>query len=137
MKPFKRASLILAVLSTITILTGCTSAAETADWNMTQAADNFEVNRRIVMFNGITDQYLLQVEGLCSITADIEDAQLEVICKVGKDEYQKHFLGLSDNVSYFIEQGAPAEIDVYHYRVIFRPEEIIPNIDFQGSSEGQ
>lgn len=111
-------------------LTGCTEA-DTASENLSTAADNFEINRRIVFFNGITDTYLLTIEGRCSITD--EGSQLEVTCKTDDDEYLKHFLGLSDNVSYFVEQLDAAAVDGYHYRVIFRPETIVPDIDMETS----
>lgn len=95
--------------------------------------DNFEVNRRIVVFNGITDKYLMVIVGVCSIND--EGNQLEVICKTGKDEYKKSFAGLSDNVSYFVEQGAPVKASAYHYRVTFKPQTILPDVDFRGSAE--
>lgn len=114
-------------------LAGCVSAADTVSTNLSTAADQFEVERRIVFFNGITDTYLLTIEGRCSITD--EGNQLEVVCKTGVDEYKKHFLGLSDNVTYFVEQLDPIEADAFHYRVIFRPETIIPAIDLETSGE--
>ena len=107
--------------------------AEVASENLSKAADNFEVQRRIVMFNGITDEYLLVIEGRCSI--EDEGNQLEVTCKEGEDAYKKHFLGLSDNVSYFVEQGEPIDVSEYHYRVTFKPQSILPDIDFRGSTE--
>lgn len=107
--------------------------ADVASENVSKAADNFEVNRRIVFFNGITDTYLLEIKGACSIEA--EPRQLEVICKTGKDEYVKEFLGLSDNVSYFVEQGEPVKASAYHYRKTFKPQSILPDIDFRGSTE--
>ena len=114
--------------------TGCFSDdADVASENLSKAADNFEVSRRIVMFNGITDKYLMEIIGACSITD--ESSQLEVICKVGKGEYKKHFLGLSDNVSYFVEQGEPVKASASHYRVTFKPQSILPDVDFRGSSE--
>lgn len=109
-------------------LSGC-SQADTANRNISRAADQFEIERRIVFFNGITDTYLLSIEGLCSMTADNLDSQLEVTCKTGPTEYRKHYLGLSDNVSYFSEQIEGADVDPYHYRVVFRPSTIIPDID--------
>lgn len=109
--------------------------ADVASANVSKAADNFEVNRRIVMFNGITDKYLLEITGACSITADAEDSQLEVICKTGKNTYVKDFFGLSDNVSYFVEQGEPVKASAYHYRKTFKPQSILPDVDFRGSSE--
>lgn len=107
--------------------------ADVASENVSKAADNFEVNRRIVFFNGITDKYLLEIKGACSIEA--EPRQLEVICKTGKDKYVKEFLGLSDNVSYFVEQGEPIKASAYHYRKTFKPQSILPDVDFRGSSE--
>jgi hypothetical protein len=102
------------------------------------SADQFEIERRVVFFNGITDSYLLVIEGRCSIKADAADAQLEVTCKLGPDQYKKHFLGLSDNVTYFVEQLEGADASEYHYRVIFKPESIIPDIDLNiESSEGE
>lgn len=107
--------------------------ANVASRNVSKAADNFEVQRRVVMFNGITDEYLLVIDGRCSI-AD-EGHQLEVICKTGPDEYKKHFLGLSDNVSYFAEQGDSIKADAYRYRVTFKPEAIVPDVDFRHSGD--
>ena len=107
--------------------------ADVASENVSKAADNFEVNRRIVFFNGITDTYLLEIKGACSIEA--EPDQLEVICKGGKNEYVKEFLGLSDNVSYFVEQGEPVKASAYHYRKTFKPQSILPDIDFRGSTD--
>ena len=88
----------------------------------------------MVFFNGITDTYLLTIEGYCSIQD--ADGQLEVTCKVGEDTYKKHFLGLSDNVTYFIEQLEPVESDPYHYKVTFKPEVIVPDIDLRTSGDG-
>ena len=121
---------ILALGSALAfILAGCASDAAVVSQNISKDSEQFRVTRRVVFFNGITDKYLLEIEGLCSIEADSEDDQLEVTCKVDKDTYKKHFLGLSDNVSYFVEQMEPIEEDPYHYKVIFKPEEIIPDIE--------
>ncbi len=108
-------------------LTGCSSDATVASQNLSKAAEQFEIMRRIVFFNGITDTYMLELEGRCSIVDD--GNQLEVTCKTADDAYKKHFLGLSDNVTYFAEQLEAADVDTYHYRVIFKPEVIVPDID--------
>lgn len=115
-------------------LGACTPAqtaqtAQTAPYNLSNDTDNF----RVVFVNGITDKYLLSIGGLCSITKDKEDAQLEVTCKTGDGEYKKHYLGISDNVTYFVEQMDPASVDTYHYKVQFRPEELLPDVDVQVS----
>lgn len=126
----KRKLLIMLGLMMV-LLAGCTEADVVND-NISKSADSFEVNRRIVFLNGITDKYLLTVEGLCSL--DVQSNQvLRVTCKTGEGEYKRHYLGLSDNVSYFVEQVDGANVDPFHYRVIFRPESILPDIDFQTS----
>lgn len=107
-------------------LAGCDNAATIASRNLSQAADNFEINRRIVFYNGITGSYMLSIEGLCS-QEPIGD-RIAVTCKVGPNVFKKHFLGLSDNVTYFSEQLEPAPANEYHYRVTFNPAQIIPDI---------
>ena len=124
---------IAAALLAVLVFAACETPADTVSHNLSKDAENFKINRRVVMFNGITDEYLLVIEGLCSIEDD--GRQLEVTCKVAQDGYKKHFLGLSDNVSYFVEQGEPADVSEFHYRVTFRPQSIVPDVDFQGSTE--
>jgi hypothetical protein len=110
-------------------LCGCSNDADVASRNLSQAADNFEINRRIVFYNGITNAYILTIEGLCAQVQT--DKKLAVTCKTGPGQYKKHFLGISDNVTYFSEQMEPAAASVYHYRVTFKPAAIIPEIDFR------
>ncbi len=128
----KRLLALILVSIMAVILAACTEA-DTVNHNISKSSDSFEVNRRIVFFNGITDKYLLTIEGLCSLNVN-DNATLRVTCKTDKDEYKRHYLGLSDNVSYFVEQIDGANVDPYHYRVIFRPESIVPDIDIQTSN---
>jgi hypothetical protein len=131
----KTKKIIAAVLvgAAALTMTACSDDAEVASDNLSKAADNFEIQRRIVFFNGITDTYLLEIVGLCSITD--EGNQLEVTCKVGDGQFKKHFLGLSDNVSYFVEQVESARVSDTYYRVTFKPQTIVPDIDFRGTTE--
>jgi hypothetical protein len=119
-------------LSALT-LSGCSSDADVASSNLSKSAEQFEIDRRVVFFNGITDKYLLEIQGRCSVeTGEAAlGGSLEVTCKVGPSEYKKHFLGLSDNVSYFVEQIEGASVSTYNYRVIFKPDVIIPAIDLE------
>ena len=114
-------------------LTACDSQADVASRNISTAADQFEVNRRIVFYNGITDTYMLTIAGFCSLGNHDELGELTVTCKTSPTEYKKHFLGLSDNVTYFVEQIDAIGVDPYHYRVVFRPETILPDIDLDTS----
>ena len=122
---------IAACLAFIT-LAGCQDDASTASYNISKAADNFEIDRRIVFYNGINGEYMLTIEGRCSIEDQVN--QLEVTCKIGPNAFKKHFLGLSDNVTYFAEQLETADVSVYHHRVTFKPQEILPDIDFRGDA---
>lgn len=123
--------IVVGALAGALALAGCVpvSDADVAAENISTAAEQFEVQRRIVFFNGITDTYLLTIEGRCSIKADTLDNQLEVTCKVGPNEFKKHFLGLSDNVSYMVEQIDGIDVSTYRYRVIFKPSVIVPDVD--------
>lgn len=114
------------------VATGCGgSDADVAAKNISKAAEQFEVARRIVFINGITDKYLFEIDGYCSVeTTDSGlTGALEVTCKIGKDKFKKSFLGLSDNVTYVVEQIDPIHVSTTHYRVIFKPETIVPDID--------
>jgi len=119
--------LIIAIFALI----GCDTDAHVASRNLSRSADMFEIQRRVVFYNGITGDYILSIEGACSIEVDDMDNQLELTCKTGPGEFKKHFLGLSDNVTYFAEQLSPKSADVNHYRVIFKPRTIIPDVEIK------
>jgi hypothetical protein len=118
----------IAVLGAALGLAAC-SDAQMASSNLSRAADNFEINRRIVFYNGVTGDYMLTIEGLCS--QEQTDRKLAVTCKTGPAAYKKHFLGLSDNVTYFSEQMEAAQTNVFHYRVIFKPAAIVPSVELK------
>lgn len=122
-----------ALLLGLTAITACTDA-DIASSNLSKAADMFEIDRRVVFYNGITGEYMLVIEGRCSLGNNDSAGQLTVTCKTGEDAYKKHFLGLSDNVTYFVEQLEPKSVSTYHYRVIFKPQSILPDVDFRGDA---
>jgi len=116
-----------AVFLLIFGLASCSQESDIAARNVSLAAHNFGVNRRAVFYNGITGEYILTIEGLLSVTEN--GNRLEVIVKTGSKEYKKHYLGLSDNVTYFVEQIDSVQTDPFHYRVVFRPATIVPDIE--------
>jgi hypothetical protein len=124
---------MLRILLLMAVVIGVSSCneADTASQNLSRAADEFEINRRIVFYNGITSEYILTIEGLCSLGNYDSSGQVTVTCKTGNSSYKKHFLGLSDNVTYFAEQLEVANVSGYHYKVIFKPLSIIPDIDIK------
>jgi hypothetical protein len=130
----KRLLLAVATIATVAAtLTGCATDADTVSYNLSKDADQFKIDRRVVFYNGITNEYILTIEGRCSIT-DAE-GQLEVTCAIGPDAYKKHFLGLSDNVTYFAEQLEVADASRYHYKVLFKPEAILPEVDVESGKQ--
>lgn len=121
---------VILALAMLFVATGC-KASDVASQNLSTAADNFEINRRVVFYNGITGDYILSIEGLCALGNYDVTGELTVTCKTGANSYKKHFLGLSDNVTYFAEQLEDVPVNSYHYRVIFRPSVIVPDIEIQ------
>lgn len=120
-------SYTLYIVLSVILFTSCISDADVASQNLTKAAEQFEIYRRVVFYNGITDNYILSVEGYCSI--EDRNGQLEVIVKTKDSQFLKHHLGLSDNVTYFSEQLRAANISDDRYRVIFKPKSLIPTIE--------
>jgi len=120
--------LIVLVISGVMTI-GCTDA-RVVSYNLSKESDMFEIDRRIVFYNGITGEYMLVIDGKCAI--EPYTGKVAVICKVGEYKYKKHYLGLSDNVTYFAEQLESKGVSAYHYRVIFKPKTIIPDVDFRG-----
>lgn len=120
--------IIIGILLIIFGLTGCAfdTDADVASYNVSKEADQFKVKRRIVFINLRHDSYLFEIIGNCSIETDSSDNQLEVICKVGEDKYQKHFLYLSNETTYTVEQLNYSEVSKYDYEIVFKPESIIP-----------
>lgn len=120
--------ILIFILTILCLLSGCAfdSDASVASQNVSKEADQFRVKRRIVFINLRHDSYLFSITGNCSITTDNTDKQLEVICKVGKDKYQKHFLRLSNETTYTVEQLNYSEVSKYDYEIVFKPESIIP-----------
>lgn len=118
------------LISTIalSLLAACSVPADVASRNLSQAADNFEINRRVVFYNGVTGAYILTIEGLCSKGNDDSEKKVSITCKTGPATFKKHYLGVSDNVTYFIEQLDPAPASVYRYRVTFNPSAMVPDI---------
>lgn len=126
--------IVLALAVTVVAVSGCTSDADKTSKNLSKAAEQFEVQRRIVGINGITDKILFEVEGRCSI--ETPGGRLEVICKHGPDDYRKHFVGLADNVTYVAVQMEGVDANAYRTRIILKPENIVPDFDLVTGESG-
>jgi hypothetical protein len=111
-------------------LVGCNEKdADVASRNLSTAADNFEINRRIVFYNTINGEYLLVIEGLCSLGNNDTPGRMSVTCKVGPSAYKKHHMGTNSNVTFVSEQLDAQPASVYRYRVTFKPSVLLPSID--------
>ena len=106
-------------------MVGCTEA-NTVSTNISRESDYFNVTRRLVVINGRTDTIIFSLVGNFSITVDQEENQLEVIAEVRDGVYRKHFIGVSDEIQYFVEDVGDNEVSKYRYEVEFMPEKIIP-----------
>ncbi len=120
-------SLLLAALA----LTGCDRAADVASRNLSQAGDNFELYRAIHFINTRSDKEIMRVEGLCAKDNSSTDRTLVITCREPNGLFKKHYMGLSTDVTYTIEQleSAPASVD--HSRVIFAPQTLIPTVEIR------
>lgn len=118
---------LVLMMSVILILTGCTSA-KTVSYNISRESDEFKVKRRITFVNLRTGDYLFTMIGKCSIQGGSGDinSELEVVCRIGEDKYQKHMLYLADETTYVVEQLEDIDVSRYDYEFIFRPEAIVP-----------
>lgn len=119
-------SITIAIMLSITLFTGCTQA-EMASYNLSKEADNFNIVRQLTVINCIEGDVLFQMTGRMSITADTVDNQLEIIVE-DNGTYVKHFVGLSDNVTYIVEDlnlGAN-EVNNYKYTLNFNPNMWLP-----------
>lgn len=126
---FKKVMLLGMLLCSVLLISNCADSY-VASSNISQAAHQFEIFRRVVFYNGITGDYILEVRAYCSVTPE-EDGRLSVIIKTEDGTYLKHYLGLSDNVTYFCEQLKPSAVSDKHYRVIFKPSVIVPSVDVE------
>ena len=126
--------LVIFMFLLVLVLTAC-SAKDTVSQNISRDADEFRIVRRVVFYNSITDTYMMEMVGNIAIDID-RDGVIEVIAKIGPNEYQKHYLGLSDNVTYTVEQIGTSDASEYRYKMIFKPESIIPiDLEYKSGEE--
>lgn len=121
----KKLAIILSCILAVGCLTGCETQAERVSYNLSQEADNFNDVRQLTVINCLQGDVIFQMTGKMSIEADTNDNQLEVIveCDGG---YKKHFIGLSDNTTYVVEDITQGVVDNYQYSLNFNPKMWVP-----------
>ena len=119
----KRIALIVALVLMAVALAGC-QEADVVSTNVSKEADNFNVQRRVTVYNTRTDKVLLEVIGLISVKTSGGD--IDIIMEVGPGQYKKHFVSLNGWTTYVVEDINGAFVDKYHYEINFLPQQIIP-----------
>ena len=118
--------IVFLCLLAVIFLSGCREA-DRVSYNISLEADNFNTIRQITVINCIQGDILFQMTGKMSITADTTDNQLEVTVEDEYGRYKKHFIGLSDNVTYVVEDITDTtKISEYHYTLNFNPKMWMP-----------
>ena len=125
----KKRMAVVAMMAAI-MMTGC-NKAERVSYNLSQEADNFNDIRQITVINCLQGDVLFQMTGKMSITADTADNQLEVVVEDENGEYKKHFIGLSDNVTYVLEDITAGDVDRYKYTLNFNPKMWLPPVGIE------
>lgn len=118
-------SIMLMVLM-IGCLSGCSTEVDRVSYNISQEADNFNTVRQITVINCLQGDVVFQMTGKMSIKADVADNQLEVTVEDEYGRYKKHFIGLSDNVTYVVEDITDGDVSKYKYTLNFNPKMWIP-----------
>lgn len=131
----KNKLLVGVALAASVLVTGCMPDSKVASHNISKAANSFEVDRRVVFYNGITGEHILSVEGKCSIAQKTQPPRVQITCKKGHREFVRHQMGLSHNVTYFAEHLGTSDVSTFHHRIIWKPQSIIPDMDVRFDSE--
>ena len=125
MKIRKMITAFAAALVLSITFAGC-NQAERVSYNLSKEADNFNDIRQVTVINCIEGDILFQMTGKMSITADTSDNQLEIIVEDENGEYKKHFIGLSNNVTYVVVDITSEDVSNYKYTLNFNPDMWIP-----------
>lgn len=118
-------SIVAVAMLIIVLFTGCSQADRVSE-NLSKEAENFNDVRQITVINCLQGDVLFQMTGKMSIEADVSDNQLEVVVEDENGDYKKHFIGLSDNVTYVVEDITAGDVSNYKYTLNFNPEMWIP-----------
>ena len=110
-------AMVLVLICVCGCFAGCT-AAENVNHNLSQAADNFQVVRKITVYNARTDLIVMEMEGLMSLSNSATN-ELVVTCMTGPGEYRKNYIYLNEYVIYVVEDITGTVTDPYHYKVHF------------------
>ena len=121
----KKIVTFILMSTSLFLLTAC-DEADRVSYNLSQESDNFNVVRKVTVIDAITNDIMFQMSGWMSIKADTNDHQLEIVVEDEDGKYQKHIIGLSDNVSYVVQDLDVKNVSKYRYEINFNPKMWIP-----------
>jgi len=119
-------TIVFLIATSGALMTACGTESTRVSYNLSLEADNFNDTRQLTVIDCITEDVMFQMTGRMSITADMSDNQLEVIVEDEDGGYKKHFIGLSDNVTYIVEDITSEDVNQYQYTLNFNPNMWIP-----------
>lgn len=127
MRGKKTISCILAVVILVITLVGCGREAEYVSRNISKEADNFNVTRRLTVFNTRTDRCMMQMTGRFSIQNEGNN-ELAVIVELDRNKgiYQKHYVYLNEWTTYTVEDLNGVKVSRYDYELEFMPQTLVP-----------
>lgn len=129
-KAINTLAIIISVLALIMVsvsLSGCGREANRVSYNISKEADNFNVMRRLTVFNTRTDKCMMQMTGRFSIQNEGNN-ELAVIVELDRKKgiYQKHFVYLNEWTTYTVEDLNGVKVSKYDYELEFMPEMLVP-----------
>jgi hypothetical protein len=129
----KKIAAVVIAIGLMLGATACQSDAKTVSENISKEADQFNVQRKIVVLNTRTNEFMFYAEGKCSVERD--NGWLLAVCRHAPDEYRKHLIGPATDAFPLVEQLAPIDVSRYHTLIVMRPEGIIPDIQLRGGQQ--
>ncbi|HIT08726.1 MAG TPA: hypothetical protein IAB55_06540 [Candidatus Merdivicinus faecavium] len=102
-------------------LTSCTEASQ-VNYNINQAADNFNVTRRLEVINARTDTPLFELIGNFSLSNNSEN-ELVITVELENGIYKKHYVYLNEYTMYVVEDLSGSDVSPYHYEINVLPEQ--------------
>lgn len=130
-KPIAISAALVAAL--LTTAAGCGSDAQTVSENISKEADQFNVQRKIVVLNTRTDKFMFYAEGKCSVERD--NGWLVAICRHSENDYKKHLIGPATDAFPLVQQIDGVDVSRYHTVIVMRPEGLIPDIQLRGGQQ--
>jgi hypothetical protein len=129
MKHFKKVAVVVAAAAALAGgLTACDHDSDVASRNLSNDADQFKVFRQIVVYNGITDKYIMEIDGYCALGNHDPGDEVSYTCKTSQG-YIKDIIKKSDNTFVFVHQLHPKDVSKDFFQVTLKPTEVLPNFN--------